>query len=257
MNAITSKISRPLAAGVAVLVLAAAPGVAWAQTDDPTPDRSTDRVVDDRPLRDRDIDAVKQRIVAAIERRLDALERMSTVVAENEHISANHAAHLQNDYREAERILEDALAAVEDAETLAELREVVPQAFEETLVFALLRPKTSLVIGSHSMVAVGEHMAGFAEILQSIIDRLSERGLDMSEAQATLDAMTGHLADAEALAEPVAGNVVDLDQADWPDPAKAALEQGRTDLQGAREALRQARGEARDTILAIREALSS
>jgi hypothetical protein len=250
---------RPLVVVLATMVLVAVPGTALAQTDEaPETDRpTTDERVTDRADRDRDLESVKARILDAIERRLDALERMSATVDGNEHVGANHAAHLENDYREATRILEEAAEDAEDADTFAELRQIVPTAFQATLVNALLKPKTALVLGSHNAVAVAERMGIFADRLQDIIDRLTEHGFDMTEAQSSLDDMTGLLAAAEAAAEPVAGDVIGLDPDDWPEPAQSMLRAARDDLQGAQEQLRGAHEQAHATVQAIREALST
>ena len=182
---------------------------------------------------------------------------MSAKVDANEHVSSNHAAALQKDYKDAGKILEDAAEDVEDAETFEELREIVPEVFLETLVFALLAPKTGLVLGSHTMVAATDRMEDFADKLEEIIGFLAARGYDMTAAQAALEDMSDSVSSAEALAAPVADSVIDLDQDDWEEPAKTTLEQGKNDLQGAREALREAHGHAQATVQAIREALSS
>lgn len=247
-----------IAAVVAVMV-AAVPGAALAQTDGDAPASDSsgrDRAVD-RPVRDRDLGTAKERILAAIEKRLEALERLSEGVAGNEHVPANHEAHLQNDYKEATKTLEGAAKDVEKAETLAELREAISGVFSETLVFALLAPKTHLVVRSHMTVAVTERVSGFTENLQGIIERLSEAGHDMTAAQAALNEANAFNADAAATAEPVADAVIDLDPEDWPDPAQEALRQGRSDLEAARELLRQAREKIHETIAAIRAALGS
>ena len=149
MKALARKIRRPLTIGIALLVFAAIPGLALAQTDDTAPpsDRAvTDRPLDDRPERDRDrdLEGTKARILEAIDKRLAALDRLSEVAKENEHLTKEHEKDLQDDYKDAEKILDDAAIDVEKAETLAELREVVPAAFENTLVFALQTPKTRL-----------------------------------------------------------------------------------------------------------------
>ena len=262
---LVQRIRRPATIGIAVFLLAATPGIAAAQTDSdappsdraPTDRAATDRRIDDRPERGADLDSVKERTLAGIDKRLEALERLSAKVDEEENVSANHAAHLQNDYREATRILEDGAEDVEDAETFEELREIVPGIFQETLVFALLKPKTHLVVGSDCMVAVYERMEEMGENLQAYIDRLDENGYEMGTAQAALDEMLRLLEAADDLAAPVADDVIGLDSGDWPDPAQGILEQGKADLAAARELLGEARGKAQETIEAIREALSS
>lgn len=259
MNKIPTRLRRSLTVGLAAILIAAVPGVALAQTDeDPAPRDAgvTDRPLDDRPDRDRDLDEVKERILEAIEKRIEALERLSEGVAENEHVSPSHAAHLQNEYREATRILEGAADDVEDAESFEELREIVPAVFADTLVRALLVPKTHLVVGSDTLVDLADRFGDFGDTLQMVIDRLSDQGYDMDAAQAALDEMLRLIGNAADTAEPVADDVIGLDQSDWPDPAQDILEQGRDDLREARELLREARGQLRDVITAIREALS-
>lgn len=259
MKEMLQRMRRPLAVFAAALMLMSVPGIALAQTDDdpgPRDGTTTDRPLDDRGERDRDLDDVKERILRAIENRLEALERMSEAVEEDQHVTAAHAAHLQNDYREATRILEAAAEDVEEAETFAELREIVRAVFADTLVRALLIPKTHIVVGSDTLVDLTDRFGEFGDTLQMVIERLSDQGHDMGEAQAALDEMQGLIDDAADVAEPVADDVIGLDQGDWPDPAQATLVQGREDLHDARELLREARGKLRDVITAIREALS-
>lgn len=252
-------IRRPTAVVAACIVFAAMPSVALAQTDEEPPpsDRTTTLALDDRAVRSHDLGSAKERTLQAIDKRLEALERLSEAVVGKEHVRANHAAHLQIDYREATRILEEAADAVEGAQSFAELREIVPGVFGNTLVFALLRPKTHLVVASTSNVAIYERVDGFAKKLQITIDRLAARGHEMGTAQASLDEMVRLLDAAGALAEPIADAVIDLNPDDWPDPAQAALEQGRADLEAAQELFREARVNAREVVTAIREALSS
>ncbi len=256
MKTIAHKIRRPVTIVITVLVLASVPGVALAQSDEHVPPRdrqATDQVTRDRPERDIDLDALKERILAAIEKRLEALDRLADTVDENEHLTKEHAKDLQDDYKDAKKTLEGAAKDVEKAETVAELREIVPGVFQETLVFALLGPKTHLVIASDTIVDAAERFAGFGEHLQAIIDRLRENGHDVTAAQAALDEMIALIEMAAETAGPVAGNVIDLDSTDWPDPAKAALEKGHADVESARASLRNAREKAHQVLDLIRE----
>lgn len=241
-----------------IAVIAAMPGIATAQTDEPVPNperSTTDRSVDG--LHDRDLDSVKERLLAQIERRIEALDRMSAAVEANEHVTKEHAKDLEDDYKDAKKILEDVAKDVEKAESLEELREIVPEVFAETLVFALLRPKTHLVVGSDSIVAITNRLGGLTDHLQEVITRLEEAGKDMAAAQAALNEMKAAISSAASTASPVAGNVIGLDPADWPEPAQSTLVQGRSDLADARGLLRSAH-ELRLAIVAlIREAMST
>ncbi len=257
MNKPKRKIRLLAGSAAAAVLLAASPGLAAAQTDGDQPSdvRPSDRA-HDRPLRDHSFEEVQERLLAAIEKRLEALDRMSGVVEDNQHVAANHAAHLQKDYKDAEKILEDAAEDVEEAETFSELREAIEGVFGETLVFALLRPKTHLVLASDTSGAIADRMTTFADRLREIIERLEEAGHDMSAAIAAVDAAEGHIEGAEALAGPVADSVIDLDHKDWPEPAQSQLQAGRADLVAARDLFRQARDDLRTAVGEIRAALS-
>ena len=153
------------------------PGIALAQTDAPPPESdraATDRTRNVRP--DRGIDIVKARLIAQIERRLDALDRMSEAVEGIEHVTEEHAKALRDNYKDAEQILETALKDIEKAEIFEELREIVSAAFEDTLVFALLVRKTHLVVGSDSIVAITGRLDGVAEYSKKCPPRSSRQG---------------------------------------------------------------------------------
>ena len=258
MRTTTHKILGPTAVLAAVVIFATMPGVALAQTDDrpPTDGIVTDRTAGDRPSCDHDLGTLKERILEQIDRRLEALDRMSEAVDENEHVTKDHAKDLQDDYKDTKKILEDAAKDVEKAETLAELQEIAPEVFADTLVFALLAPKTHLVAASDRMVDA-ERFTVLGEHIQTIIDRLADNGHDMSAAQAALDEMLRLVQVAADTAGPVADSVIGLDPSDWPDPAKAALAQGKADLESARGSLGEARDNAHEVIRMIREILGS
>ena len=245
---------------LATMVLAAVPSIALAQTGDSAPAQGeTESSADVRHSvaeLPRSIEANKERIFAAIKQRLETLDQLSQTVASNDHITADHATRLQNEYREVAQILEEARGAVEEAETAKELREAVSEAFSEALVFPLRRPKTRLVLQSHSMVAKSKGMAGFGEHLESIMERLAENGHDMAAAQAALDGATSLIDEGRAIAAPVAENVIDLDPKDWPDSAtKSALNQGHTDLQNAKQQLKRAQEQIQATVSVIKETM--
>ena len=260
MSNLIHKTRRVSIALAGVVLIAAMPDVALAQSDEPPPDSDrvvTDRASDVRPDRDHDLESVKERILAQIDRRLAALDRMSEAVEANPHITKEHAKDLQDDYKDAEKILKDAAKELEKAETFEELREIVPEVFQETLVFALQAPKTHLVVASDTVVAVTGRLSGVAERLQEVVTRLSDAGKDMTAAQAALDEMTAAITSAAAVGGPVADNVIGLDPADWPDPAQVILEQGRADIQEARGLLRSAHELLHEIVALIREAMST
>ena len=78
----------------------------------------------------------------------------------------------------------------------------MPEVFAETLVFALLRPKTHLVVGSDSIVAITNRLGGLTDHLQEVITRLEEAGKDMAAAQAALNEMKAAISSAASTRKP-------------------------------------------------------
>jgi hypothetical protein len=243
------------ATGLVLVVALAigAPAAALAATDDggvTTEDRpavSVRRIVD--------VDAVKGRALEAIERRLEQIERLRDRVGTDRFVEPGHEAHLVDELRDADRGLRSLAGEIEDAETLAELRELVPAIATDYRIYLVVTPKVWEVLASDAGVAAGEKADDVAERLQQAIDRAGEAGYDVADARAHLDDMLSEAAAGLALADPVAEAVLPFDPADWPDPAEAVLEQGKSDLQAAREWFRQARESAQDAIDALRSAV--
>lgn len=233
----------------AAVIVAALPVAAMAQTETDRPTRDTE--VTDEQRTDR-LDAAKARVVAQIERRLTALDRLSSRIDKAKHITENHAASLNADIRAAREVLQDGVSAVDAVETVEELRRVAPPIFETTLVFALLGPKTHAVIGSDAVVGTAARFDEAELKMQDALDALAAAGIDIAEAQADLDEMARLVADAEATGGPVARLVVELQPADWPDPAKSTLADAKGALKSARNELRQARELARSVTRFIR-----
>ena len=237
----TKSLKRPLLGLLIVtLLVTMVPAGAMAQTD-AEPTQREQIAVTDEERADR-LEALKQRVISQIERRLDALERLRNRIGSADHLSESHAASLLRDIAVAEPVLVAGIEAVTAASTVEELREVVPTIFESTLVFALLGPKTHAVIASDTSVAASERFGEFEAKLQAALDELAEAGIETAEAQTDLDEMARLVAAAASGAGPVAGNVIGLQPSDWPDPAKAALREARATLSAARNQLREAKG---------------
>ena len=168
-------------------------------------------------------------------------------------MTEEHAAALLGDIVSAREILRTGIPAVEAATTPEELRAIAPPIFESTLVFALLAPKTHEVAASDAVVAATPRFTEFGDKLQDALDRIAnETDVDTTEAQAKLDEMLRLVDQAAATGGPVAGNVIDLQPEDWPDPAQTALREGRAALEDARGSLREARGLGQEVIEFIR-----
>lgn len=249
MNDIRSRTRLAAVVAAITLLLAAIPGIALAQTTDPAPaaQQTTDGV---RPI---NLDTAKTRVLHQIERRLNALQRLSGDVYGSPHVTDAHAAALRVDLAAATEALTEGRQQVEAAESIEELRALVEPLFQNTLVFALLSPKTHEVLASDATVAAGSRFDEVAVDLQDAIDRLTASGSDMTAAQGALDEMVRLIDEAVAAGGPVAGTVIGLKTNDWPDPAKQLLQDGRFDLAGARLSLREARNQGHEVIRLIHQ----
>ena len=247
-----SNLRRSFYALLAASLLAAVmPVAALAQTDREPPARD-DPIVSEETRGD-GFERAKAHVIKQIERRLDALDRLTRKIEAARHITEDHAASLLRDIAVARETLRAGLAAAQATTTQAELREIAPPIFQKTLVFALLGPKTHEVIASDAVVAASERFTEFGRKLQETLDRIgNETDIDTTEAQADLDEMIRLVNAAAATGGPVAGNVIGLQPDNWPDPAQAALREGKAALSDARLSLRQARGLAKAVVQFIR-----
>ncbi len=244
---------RLLSLVTAIGLIVALPGVAWGQTDEGTTDRPAAGVDEVRSPEDA-FHRVKARALEEIDKRLAAIGRWTVFVENNEQVSRDHQARLLADLSEAERGLTALRQDIEDAETLAELMELVPKIVTDYYVFALLGPKVHLVVGADTMLAVAERFEEVADHIQSAIDRAKEAGFDVSAAEEALAEMRDHVAAAEGLAEPVPNEVLKLQPKDMPG-AVEDLRAAHGDLVQGREELRAAREKAREAIEALRDAI--
>lgn len=235
----------------ASLLVAVMPMAALAQTER-VPPSGDDPVVSDEARTD-SFERARAHVIKQIERRLDALDRLAPTIESARHLTEDHAASLVRDIAAARETLRAGLAAVQATTTPEELREIAPPIFHNTLVFALLGPKTHEVVASDAVVAVSARFTDFGAKLQETLDRIvNETDIDAAEAQADLDEMIRLVNAAAAGGRPVAGNVIGLQPIDWPDPAQTALREGKVALSDARGSLREARGLAKALVQFIR-----
>jgi hypothetical protein len=223
---------------MAVLMVAAVPAAALAQTDEPA---TRDTVVS--PDSGRDLSQLRERGLEAIERRLETIERLRQRIDDSDHLTGEHFGQLTAELARHEAGLEQLAREIEAAETGAELLAIAPKIVTEHRIYVLVVPKVAEVIGSDTGVAFaarGEEVAG---VLSTWIERLADLGRDVSEAEA-------------ALAGPVADEVIPLDPSDWPDPARVVLEDGRQDLEDARSEFRSARDAAKEVVAILRELIA-
>ncbi len=243
--------------GIAVAMVAAlfaAPTAAFAQTDEAPEDRAqTVEPGSERPEHGRHgIDEVKRRALAAIERRLETIERLTARVENSRHVTDDHESALVRDLTDAASSLRELATAIEAAETLRELLPLVEDIVTEHYVYVLLVPKVHEVITSDTMVFIGERLGQFADRLGAVIERLEAAGFDVAELERLLGEMERRIAEGVELAGPIADQVIDLQPEDWPE-AKETLRAGRAALHDAARAFRDSHRIGHEIVKTIRE----
>ncbi len=226
-------------------LLVALPGAAVAQTDTTTTDTAA---VDDHIS---DIDRIKHRALHAIDKRLHTIHRLAHLVEKSPSVTEEHATKLMRDLRGAAEGLTELARKIRAAETIEELRELVPM-IGDFKVYQVLKPKVLQVLASDHVVAVAERLRNLGEKLEMLIDRAEEAGYDVTRPRALLHRMRRNVAAAVELGGPVADKVIDLQPEDWPDPAEELLMEGRRRLHAAAEHLQHARYQARKIIRWLR-----
>ncbi len=226
-------------------LLVALPGVAVAQTDSATSDAPAVSDVSD-------VDAIKHRALHAIDRRLHTIARLTRSVDESTTVTDEHAKKLLVDLRDAAEGLQQLARKIKGAQTVEELRKLVPLIATEFRIYQLVKPKVLQVLASDRVVAATVRLTELADKLEKLIARAGDAGYDVTRAKLLLERMRHNVAAAARLAGPVANMVVDLQPEDWPDPAKALLRKGRVRLDESSDHLRRARYQSRKIMRWLR-----
>ena len=248
--------NRIVAALMSLSLIVTGASAAFAQTDAPATDQrsdvpatdgQTDRVAD----RHRDIDAIKARALVAIENRLQRVDRLQEAVENHrEHLTGEHYGQLNSKLVTAEAGLEQLARKIEDATTVEELRELIPQIWEDFRVYVLLTPQVRLIIASDVAVHVGEKADEIIVRLGEAITNLEERlGRDLPEAWNMLGAIEANVNSAVATAGPVADTVLPLTPEDWNNgTAQPVLEAARAAIGSAHQSFQEARQGVRELV---------
>lgn len=237
-----------LATTLAMSMLAVIPQSAIAQEAERDPDFAAS--VEDRGHL-RTIEEIKERAMAAIEKRLTALDRITEKVSSNSHVTEDHASQLLRGYAGAKDGLTALGREIEAAETRAELKELVPLIATDYRVFLVILPKSHEVLLSDRFADAVTRMTGIADKVLEAIERAEEAGFDMTEARRWLETARDEIGAVERGAVPVAGEVIGLTAADWEEPAKSLLASGKQKLKTARGDL----GEAVDALKSAKRAI--
>jgi hypothetical protein len=244
--------TRLAAAAVGAGLVLAAPAAAWAGPLRPvssTPTTSSSTPSDLTTTGHRDLEMLRAKCLAAIDIRLPALAAARSELAANGHVSDDHQAALTADIDETAARLRTLADEIKGDTDLATLRDHCRSIFEDNRVFALVLPRTRLVVGSDTAGDAGAKLHDMAGKLGDAIAKEEAAGRDMSQAKADLDAMKAQIASGVAAAGTIPGAVLGLSPADWNadhdvlQPSRQQLRVARTDLKVARDLAVKIRGE--------------
>jgi hypothetical protein len=248
--------TRLAAAAIGVGLAVAAPAAAWAGPRRPvssTPTTASSAPTDPSNPSDpsnptnptnrgtRDLETIRAKCLAAIDVRLPALAGARADAVGSQHLTDDHRAALTTNIDGTTarlRTLADEIKADTD---LATLRDHCRSIFGDNRVFALVLPRTRLVVGADTATAAGATLHDVAGKLADAIAKEEAAGRDTSQARADLDAMKAQIASAMAAAGTVPGAVLGLTPADWNanhdalQPARQSLRVARADLKVARD----------------------
>lgn len=226
-------------------LLVALPGAAVAQTDSATPDAPSVSDVSD-------VDVIKHRALHAIDRRLHTIARLAGKVDASKSVTDEHAKKLLVDLEDAAAGLKELARKLKGAQTVEELRELVPLIATEYRIYQVVKPKVNQVLASDRVVAATGRLTELGDKLEKLIARAADAGYDVTRPRSLLARMRHKVAAAERLAGPVADMVIDLQPEDWPDPAKALLRKGRVRIDESVDHLARARRQSRKIVRWLR-----
>ncbi len=236
----TVRVIASLLAGL--MVTAALP--AAAQTDT-APPASQERI-------EKGIEQLRERVLDALDRRLDRIDRLQAEIKRSETIEPENAAHLTADLSASQGQLTALVAKTKSASTFEELGAIVDEMVYEHRIFALRTPQTWLVLASDFGVSVADRLESGAQTLADAAARAAGAGYDVSDVESLIDEARGATSIGLALVDPVADTVLPLEPVDVPDPARGIMEDARDDMFEGRDAYHT----ARDTLRRAAELLA-
>jgi hypothetical protein len=241
MTALRTRLAAAaLGAGLVLTVPAAALAAPSERTRPPASERTRPRSAE----RTRDPEAMKARCLEAIDKRLSALETASRRLAEARHVTDGHEATLAGIIADTSASL-DTLAGEIGADTEPEtLKAHCRSIFGDHRVFALVLPRTRLVVASDTAIAAAARLEQVADRIERAIAEAAAAGQDVTQAEADLEAMRAEIDSARSTAAGVPDGILGLTPADWNadhealTPAREALRSARGDLKAARDLAR-------------------
>jgi hypothetical protein len=244
--------TRLAAAAVGTGLVLAAPAAAWAgplrsssttQTSSASPSTSSPSTSN--------LEALRAKCLAAIDVRLPALAAARADVVNGQDATADHKAALEADIDQTTARLQTLQGEIKADSDQSALRDHCHSIFQDNRVFALVLPRTRLVVGADTAGVAGHKLSDVAGKLADAIQKAQDAGRDVSQAKADLDSMKAQIASGVAAAGSVPSDVLGLTPADWNanhdvlTPARQSLRVARTDLKVARDLAVKIRNELR------------
>jgi hypothetical protein len=257
--------TRLAAAVIGAGLVIAAPVAAWAgpsrpvsitqsaSTSENPPDVSQEPRGSGGVPREDDTQKVRTRCLAAIAVRLPALSAARAGVTANGHVTDDHEAALISNIDETAARLNVLAGEIKADTDLATLRDHCRSIFEDNRVFALVLPRTRLVVGADTAADAGAKLSDVAGKLADAIKAAEAAGEDVHQAKLDLDMMQAQIASGVAAAGSIPGGILGLTPADWNanhealTPAHQSLREARTELKVARDLAYKIRHELRPT----------
>lgn len=240
---------RLISGGLAALVLATVPGVAYAQEvagDPATVERpaTAEREEARAEAEARWFETLQARALEAIEKRLVTLDDLAAAIARSESVTPDHAAALLAEVRASRAGLEGLAGEIRAAADLATLRVLVPKIFEDYRVYAVTVPKVHLVLAADGAGAIAARLDEATGKIGDMLERLAEAGFDVTDGVTLLGEMQRLVESAAGGAAAVPPMVIDLTPADYPGSSDV-LRSAHSTLQSAGGDLRTAGETAR------------
>ena len=233
MSPIRVRLAAVLAAGALLAVAAPTAAVAAERP-------ARERLRSESTERPTDLETARRRCLAAVDKRLTDLGNAADRLAAARHVTDAHEADLAAILDRTAAGLEALIPDINAAADMATLKTTCRSMFVDFRVYALVLPRTRLVVAADVAVAGAGKLDNVADRLESAIERAAADGHDTAEAEDKLAEMRDEIDSARDAAASVPGSIMGLTPADWNadhevlTPARRALRSARTDLRDAR-----------------------
>jgi hypothetical protein len=199
------------------------------------------------PVRTPDLSAIQTRCERAIDQRLTTLADLTERVGGAQHLSANDRNALTAEIDHDTSGLTALRTTIAGDSTVASLRQDCRAIVDDYRVYALLAPKTHLVVGADAADAALDAFSSADASLSAAIERAQTNGTDpakVADAQSKQQDMNAQTARARGLVDPIVPAVLGLTPADFnAGTAGPKLDTARQSLREARTALAAAKGD--------------